>query len=343
MKRLENTLYVMTPDIYLATIGENVLLKKDGEVLGRYPLHNLKDIVTFAYSGISPKLLERCMIQGIGIAFMTAQGRLISRMQGKSEGNILLRRKQYRLSDDTVAALDVAQNIIAAKIYNEKWTVERYIRQYNERLDTTRLKAISKKLTDYIKQCSNVSDLAQLRGIEGAAQSDYFSVFDDMILNQKDEFQFKIRSRGPPLDKVNALLSFMYSVLANDIASALESVGLDAYAGVMHVDRPGRISFALDLLEELRSPLVDRFVLSLINKKEINSKHFSEESNSAVLLIDDGRRIVVKKWQERKKDIIEHPFLEEKVPWGLVPFVQALLYARFLRGDLDAYPPFLWK
>lgn len=343
MKVLQNTLYVMTPDIYLATAGENVVLKKDGDTLGRYPLHNIQDIVTFAYSGISPKLLERCMEQGIGIAFMTSHGRLISRMQGRSQGNILLRREQYRLCDDTERALAVAKHVITAKIYNEKWTLERYIRQYSERLDTSRLKSVSNTLTAYTKQCTSSANMAHLRGIEGVAQSEYFSVFDDMILNQKESFQFTIRSRRPPLDRVNALLSFMYSVLANDVASALESVGLDAYAGVMHVDRPGRISFALDLLEELRSPLVDRFVLSLINRKVVNSKDFSEESNGAVLMNDDARRTVVAKWQERKKETLVHPFLEEKIPWGLVPFVQALLYARFLRGDLDAYPPFMWK
>lgn len=343
MKVLQNTLYVMTPDIYLATTGENVVLKKDGETLGRYPLHNIQDIVTFAYSGISPKLLERCMEQGIGIAFMTSHGRLISRMQGRSQGNILLRREQYRLCDDIERALAVAKHVITAKIYNEKWTLERYIRQYSERLDTKCLKSVSNTLTAYSKQCSSAANMAHLRGIEGVAQSEYFSVFDDMILNQKEAFQFTTRSRRPPLDRVNALLSFMYSVLANDVASALESVGLDAYAGVMHVDRPGRISFALDLLEELRSPLVDRFVLSLINRKVVNSKDFSEESNGAILMNDDARRTIVAKWQERKKETLVHPFLEEKIPWGLVPFVQALLYARFLRGDLDAYPPFMWK
>lgn len=343
MKVLQNTLYVMTPDIYLATTGENVVLKKDGDTLGRYPLHNIKDIVTFAYSGISPKLLERCMEQGIGIAFMTSHGRLISRMQGRSQGNILLRREQYRLCDDIERALAVAKHVITAKIYNEKWTLERYIRQYSERLDTSRLKSVSNTLTAYTKQCTSSANMAHLRGIEGVAQSEYFSVFDDMILNQKETFQFTTRSRRPPLDRVNALLSFMYSVLANDVASALESVGLDAYAGVMHVDRPGRISFALDLLEELRSPLVDRFVLSLINRKVVNANDFSEESNGAVLMNDEARRAVIAKWQERKKETLVHPFLEEKIPWGLVPFVQALLYARFLRGDLDAYPPFMWK
>lgn len=343
MKVLQNTLYVMTPDIYLATTGENVVLKKDGETLGRYPLHNIQDIVTFAYSGISPKLLERCMEQGIGIAFMTSHGRLISRMQGRSQGNILLRREQYRLCDDIERALAVAKHVITAKIYNEKWTLERYIRQYSERLDTKRLKSVSNTLTAYSKQCSSAANMAHLRGIEGVAQSEYFSVFDDMILNQKETFQFTTRSRRPPLDRVNALLSFMYSVLANDVASALESVGLDAYAGVMHVDRPGRISFALDLLEELRSPLVDRFVLSLINRKVVNANDFSEESNGAVLMNDEARRAVIAKWQERKKETLVHPFLEEKIPWGLVHFVQALLYARFLRGDLDAYPPFMWK
>lgn len=343
MRVLQNTLYVTTPEIYLSTIGENIILKRDGEILGRYPLHHIQDIVTFAYSGISPKLLERCMEQGIGIAFMTSQGRLISRMQGRSHGNILLRRQQYRLSDDFEKSLSVSKYIIIAKIYNEKWTLERFIRQYDERINVDELRIVSKKLSKYIEQCKMLKSMDELRGVEGIAQSEYFSVFDELILNQKDSFKFVTRSRRPPLDRVNALLSFMYSVLGNDIASALESVGLDAYDGIMHVDRPGRISFALDLLEELRSPLVDRFVLMLINKKVVKAEDFSEESNGAVLLKDESRRKVISKWQERKKDVLEHPFIEEKVPWGLVPFVQALLYARFLRGDLDAYPVFMWK
>lgn len=249
----------------------------------------------------------------------------------------------YRLCDDFDRALVVSKHIISAKIYNEKWMLERYIRQYRERINSSDLCTVSQNLSRYISQCKNVKNMDELRGLEGIAQSEYFGVFDELILNQKDDFKFTVRSRRPPLDRVNALLSFMYSVLGNDVASALESIGLDAYAGVMHVDRPGRISFALDLLEELRAPLVDRFVLMLINKKVVKSNDFTEESNGAVLLCDEARRTVISKWQERKKEDLIHPFIEEKVPWGLVPFVQALLYARYLRGDLDAYPVFMWK
>lgn len=343
MKVLLNTMYITQPDMYLSTQGDTIVVLKDKKKLLQRPFHEIQDIVLFTYLGMSPELVRRCLEHGIGIAYMTPHGRLIGRLQSMSQGNILLRRTQYRIADDSEKALKIVKPIIAAKIYNEKWTVERYIRQYSERINITSLQEVSKKLTESLQNVASATSMSALRGLEGNAQAIYFSCFDTMILNQKAAFQFKIRSRRPPLTRVNALLSFLYAVLSNDIASALETVGLDAYAGFMHVDRPGRISLALDLVEEFRAALVDRFVLSIINRKLIGERDFIVEDNGAVFLNDTGRRLVLSAWQKRKQELITHPFLNEKMSWGILPFIQASLLARYLRQDLDAYPAFFWK
>lgn len=343
MRQLLNTLYITLPDVYLSVSGENIVIKQDENILARYPFHNLEDIVLFSYLGMSPKLIQKCMDYGIGICYLTPTGRFIARLRGQSKGNILLRRKQYRVADDESQSLLISQNMICAKIYNEKWTIERYRRQYEHRIDTTHLEKSSKYLSEMLTRVNEVNDVDELRGIEGISQVTYFSCFDDMILNQKEDFKFEIRSRRPPLDPLNAMLSFMYSVLSNDVASALESVGLDAYAGFMHTDRPGRISLALDLVEELRAPIADRFVLSLINMNQIKIDDFLFEDNGAVLIKEDSRKKIIGLWQERKQKTLTHPFLNEKIEWGLVPFTQAMLLARYLRDDLDGYPAFMWK
>lgn len=343
MRQLLNTLYLTLPDAYLAVSGENILIKQEEKTLARYPLHNLEDIVLFSYLGMGPKLVQKCMDYGIGVCYMSATGRFLGRLQGKSKGNVLLRRKQYRLADNESESLEISRNIIFAKIYNEKWTVQRYVRQYSERIDTQHLNNTLDYLTSLSKKVHLTSDMDELRGIEGAAQVAYFSCFDEIILNQKDDFKFEKRTRRPPLNPVNALLSYVYSILSNEVASALESVGLDAYVGFMHTDRPGRISLALDLVEELRTPIADRFVLSLINMKQIKAKDFVYEDNGAVLIKDEARKDIIKVWQGNKQKKITHPFLNEEIEWGLVPFSQAILLARYLRGDLDAYPPFMWK
>jgi CRISPR-associated protein Cas1 len=343
MKQLLNTIYITLPDVYLAASGENIVVKKDESVIARYPFHNIEDIVLFSYLGMSPQLVKKCLEYDIGICYLTPTGRFIARIKGESKGNILLRRKQYRISDDERSSLLISKNIISAKIYNERWTLERYIRQYENRINIDRLQKSSKYLYDMLQRIPDVKDLDELRGVEGSVQASYFGCFDDMILNQKEDFQFDVRSRRPPLNSVNAMLSFIYSILSNDVASALESVGLDAYAGFMHTDRPGRISLALDLVEELRAPVADRFVLSLINMNQIKKDDFIYEDNGAVLFKDEVRKKVISLWQERKNDVITHPFLNEKIKWGLVPFSQAMLLARYLRDDLDGYPAFMWK
>lgn len=343
MRHLKNTLYVTLPDVYLAVSGENILVKRDNEIIIRYPFHNIEDIVLFSYLGMSPELIKKCMDYGIGVCYLSPTGKFIARMAGQSKGNILLRRKQYRTADNTAESLAISMNIICAKIYNEKWTIERYIRQYRDRVNSSLLEERSVYLTGLIKKASGVDNIDELRGVEGLAQVTYFGCFDEMVLNQKEDFRFEARSRRPPLNPINALLSYTYSILANEVASALESVGLDAYAGFMHTDRPGRVSLALDIMEEFRGPIADRFVLSLINNNQVKKEDFIYEENGAVLMKDDCKRVIIKAWQERKQKTLVHPFLDEKIEWGLVPFVQAMLLARFLRDDLDGYPPFMWK
>lgn len=343
MRKLLNTLFVTTPDAYLALDGENIVIKKEKEKLGRVPLHNLEAIVTTGYLGASPALMRKCAEQNIGLTFLTSSGKFSSRVTGGTTGNVTLRKKQYRISDVEVESLAIARHFIIGKLYNQRWMLERMTRDNGLRIDVDQFKKISGELKKYIEDVRQVEELDSLRGIEGQAANRYFLLFDQMILQQKKEFGFYGRNRRPPLDKVNALLSLAYTLLAQECAAALETVGLDSYVGFMHQDRPGRASLALDLMEELRGIYADRFVLTLINKKIVTAKDFIKKESGAVILTDDGRKIFFKNWQEKKQEQIQHPFLGEKINWGLVPYVQALLLSRFLRDDLDGYPPFLWK
>lgn len=343
MKKLLNTLYITSPDNYLSLDGENVVIsKKDAEV-GRVPLHNLDSIITFGYTGASPALMGKCADNNISLSFMSQSGRFLARVSGEVKGNVVLRKQQYRISDDENRSVDISRNFIFGKIYNSKWVIERTIRDYPMRIDSEKLKSKSVYLSSALKNIRNSESIDQLRGFEGEAASVYFSAFDDLILNQKEDFVFRSRNKRPPLDNVNALLSFTYTLLAGMCISALETVGLDPYVGFMHKDRPGRASLALDLMEEFRSVLADRFVLTLINKKIVSSKDFFIKENGAVIMTDEARKNFIKSWQSKKQEVITHPYLEQKVEWGLVPYVQAMLLARYIRGDLDEYPPFLWK
>ena len=343
MKKLLNTLYITTPDRYLSLDGENIVIFSDNTEIARIPLHNLEAVVTFGYTGASPKLMGACAKKNIALSFMTEHGKFLARITGEVRGNVTLRKEQYRISDCEERSAAIAKSFITGKIYNSKWVLERAIRDYSLRIDGNKLKLKSQSLSKAIKLVQICEETEQLRGIEGEAASLYFSVFDDMILQQKDDFFFHARNRRPPLDNVNAMLSFAYSLLANMCASSLEAVGLDPYVGFLHKDRPGRISLALDLMEEFRSVMADRFVLTLINKRIVDNKGFTTKENGAVIMNDDTRKVFLSSWQTRKQEVIQHPFLDEKVEWGMVPYVQALLLARFIRGDLDAYPPFLWK
>lgn len=343
MRKLLNTLFVTQTNIYLSLDGDNVVLLKEDKAVGRLPLHNIESIVTFGYTGASPALMGYCARQNISIVFLTRTGRYLARVIGKSRGNVLLRKKQYKISDNELESTFIAKNFILGKIYNNKWIIERMTRDHALRIDIEKFKRISEQLSDILQEIRYSTDLERLRGWEGQAASEYYSVFNEMILQQENDFRFKGRTRRPPLDKVNAMLSFGYTLLAHDTAAALESVGLDAYVGFLHRDRPGRISLALDVMEELRGVYVDRFVLSLINRRTINKDHFKIKENRAVLLNDNGRRLFLESWHNKKQEKITHPFLQERISWGLVPYVQSLLLARFLRGDLEEYPPFLWK
>ena len=343
MKKLLNTLYITSENSYLALDGENVVVLEGKEEIGRVPLHNLEGIVSFGYRGTSPALMGACADRNISLSYLTPQGKFLASVSGKISGNVLLRQQQYDSSRDEKISLDVARTCILGKIFNARWVLERAVRDHGMQIDVDLVKNASGYLKNSLKRIQCCQSKEQLRGYEGEAASVYFSAFDQLILQQKRDFKFQGRNRRPPLDNVNALLSFVYTLLTNQITSALEVVGLDPYVGYLHTDRPGRVSLSLDLVEELRSVFADRFVLSLINKKIVSGKNFSKKENGAVLLNEEGRKKILVEWQNRKKEMLTHPYLKEKVEWGMVPYVQAMLLARYLRGDLDGYPVFLWK
>lgn len=343
MRKLLNTLFVTSEDSYLALENKNIVVLNGDEKKGQFPLSILEGILCFSYRGASPALMGACAKQGIQLCFMTPNGRFLARTCGEDRGNVLLRKRQYRISDDPEQSCLIARNFIFGKVYNMRWMIERTVRDHPMRVESDELKRLSRQMADQLPAIAEATDLDVLRGLEGEASSRYFAAFDQMILNQKEDFCFKDRNRRPPMDNVNALLSFAYTMLANDCGAALESVGLDSYVGFLHRDRPGRASLSLDLMEELRGPMADRMVLTLINTRAIQAKHFRKQADHAVLLNDEGRKVFLSAWQERKREPLTHPYLKEKIYWGLVPYVQALLLARYLRGDLDGYPPFLWK
>ncbi|MDR3292491.1 MAG: type I-C CRISPR-associated endonuclease Cas1c [Clostridiales bacterium] len=344
MKKLLNTLYVTKPETFLALENETVLVKENDEILLRVPLLNLEGIVHFGYTiGASPALMAECTKRNIALTFLTENGKFLASIIGESKGNVTLRKEQYRISDDTQRNCVYARIFVFGKLHNAKWVLERATRDYELRIDTEAVKKESAQISEAMKQTLDCTDVDYLRAIEGNAAQSYFRVFNELILQNKEFFKFDGRNRRPPTDPINALLSFAYVLLAADCRHALETVGLDAFVGFMHKDRPGRASLALDLMEELRAPFADRFVLSLINRQEINPKDFRITESGAVLLTDDAKKKFLSAWQNKKKEVITHPFLEEKIEWGIVPHAQALLLARTIRGDLEAYPVFLWK
>jgi len=343
MRHFLNTLFILSEDSYLTLDGENIVVFSGEEIKGRFPLHTMENILYFGYKGASPALMGACAKKGISLCFLKPGGRFLARVSGKSCGNVLLRKKQYRISDSEDMSCHIAKYFIIGKIYNGRWILERATRDHALRVDVEKLKKKSNSMAESLKLVDGCADLDTLRGIEGKAAQEYFEVFDELILHNEEHFYFHGRTRRPPLDNVNALLSFAYTLLSNDCAGALESVGLDAYVGFLHRDRPGRESLALDLMEELRGVIAERFVISLINGRIMIPKYFVQNENGAVLLTDDGRKVFLSAWQKKKQETLTHPYLKEKMPWGLVPYVQALLLSRYLRGDMDAYPPFFWK
>lgn len=343
MKKLLNTLYVTSENSYLGLDGENIVVFEEQKEIGRLPLHNLEGIVSFGYRGTSPALMGACVDRNISLCYLTPQGKFLARVTGKVRGNVILRKQQYDTGKDEEKSLTIAKTCILGKVYNSRWVLERAVRDHAMQIDAEKVKAASMQLKASLERIQNCTSKDQLRGYEGEAASIYFGVFNELILQQKKDFQFQGRTKRPPMDTVNAMLSFAYTLLTNQIMSALECVGLDLCVGYLHTERPGRSSLALDMVEELRSVMADRFVLSLINKKIISGKNFTKKENGAVLMDDELRKKFLTEWQNRKKEVITHPYLREKVEWGMVPYVQAMLLARYLRGDLDEYPVFLWK
>lgn len=343
MKKLGNTLYVTTPEAYLSLDGENVVVKKDDATAMRLPLHNLESVVCFNYTGVSPALLGACAERQVALTFLKPSGQFLARVSGRVHGNVSLRRRQYELSCQDAARVEIARSMLLGKVANSRKVVERALRDHRMLVDAAALEEASGFLKATQTDILAADNLDSLRGLEGHAAKRYFGVFDHMVLQQKADFRFDERSRRPPLDNINALLSFLYSLLTHDAVAALETVGLDPQMGFLHVDRPGRPSLALDLVEELRAPVVDRLVLSLVNLKQVQGAGFTRKESGGVLMDDATRKEVLTAWQKRKQEVILHPFLKERVPYGLLPHVQAMLLARHLRGDLDGYPPFFWN
>lgn len=346
MKRLLNTLYVTSEGAWLRKDGANLVVEVDGVEKGRAPLHMLDGVVVFGRAGASPALMAACAEAGITLSFCEPNGRFQARVEGARSGNVLLRRTQYRTADDPAARVAVVRGIVAAKAANQRTVLLRALRDHGPGLAPdagTALQAAANRLADAARRTLVAADVDALRGIEGEAAAVYFAVFDHLIRPADQAFRFRGRSRRPPLDRINALLSFLYAMLGHDCRAALEAHGLDPQVGFLHADRPGRAGLALDLMEELRPVLADRLALSLVNRGQVQAGDFVVEEAGAVRLSDAARKTVLVSWQERKRDELTHPFLGEKAPLGLVAHLQAQLLARTLRGDLDGYPAFIWR
>jgi len=343
MRRLLNTLFVMTDGSYLKKEGESVVVKVKKEVKLRLPIHNLSGIVCFGRVVCSPVLLGFCAHRGVAVSFLSPNGRYLARVQGPTSGNVLLRREQYRRADQISECTPIARSIVLAKVANCRTSLQRAIRDHCETGDLSPMKKAVTGLEQCIRDVKGEDDLDRIRGFEGYASRTYFDVFNDMITGQKESFVLEGRTRRPPLDNVNALLSFIYTILLHDVSSALETVGLDPQVGFFHRFRPGRPSLALDLMEEFRPVLADRLALSLINLRQVSPLGFAKEETGGVKMNEETRRVVLTAYQKRKQEEIMHPFLAEKIPMGMIYFAQALLLAQYLRGDLDGYPPFFWK
>ncbi len=343
MKQHLNTMFVTTEGTYLAKDGQTVQVKVEQKTLLRVPLINLDGIVCFGRVSCSPQLMAACAEAGVTISFLSPYGKFRAAVVGFSPGNVLLRREQYRAADSEDRSCQIARNIVAAKIANSRTVLMRSARDGPCPETAQALQQTATAMLDPLDSARKATLLDSLRGNEGDAAAKYFGVFEQMINDPDSGFRFNGRSRRPPLDEINALLSFLYTMLTHDARSACEAAGLDAAVGFLHRDRPGRPGLALDLIEEFRPYLVDRLVLSLINRKQITLSDFETTESGAVLLQDKSRKTVLEAWQKRKQEEITHPFLEEKTTVGLLVHLQARLLARHLRGDLDAYPPFIWK
>lgn len=343
MRKMLNTLYVTTQGAYLNKEGETVVVNIEREARLRLPIHTLGSIVCFGQVSCSPFLLGLCAKNDVAVSFMTSYGKFLARVQGPVAGNVLLRREQYRQADDLRASARLARMFVLGKVANCRTILSRAMRDHADKIDTVGMEEIVRQYSRVSRKLLHEEDLDNIRGIEGRAANDYFSLFNHLIVSQKEDFVFAGRNRRPPLDRVNCLLSFLYSLLYHDARSALESVGLDPAVGFLHRDRPGRLSLALDLMEEFRPVLADRLALSLINLGQVRKKGFTVMESGAVSMDDDTRKTLLTEYQKRKQVDIEHPFLKEKIPFGMLLFAQAQLLSRYLRGDLEEYPPFIWR
>lgn len=346
MKKLLNTLYVTREDAWLRKDGANIVVEADGVEIGRAPLHMLDGVISFGRIGASPRLMAACADGGIALSWLEPSGRFLARVEGVRTGNVLLRRTQYRWADDPARSVPIVRAIVAAKTANQRAVARRALRDHAGAMGppaAAELEAVERRLSRIGERTLVTADVDELRGLEGEAGQVYFSVFDHFVRVDGDAFRFAGRSRRPPLDRLNALLSFLYAMLGHDCRSALEAHGFDPQVGFLHADRPGRASLALDLMEELRPVLADRLALSLINRRQLAAEDFVVEEAGGIRLTDAARKTVLVAWQERKRETLRHPFLAESAPLGLLPALQAQLLARHLRGDLDGYPAFFWK
>jgi CRISP-associated protein Cas1 len=341
MRALLNTLYITTQGAYLKKDGETVIVSVEKETRLRVPIHTLSGIVCFGNVACSPFLMGFCAERQVGLSFLSEHGRFLARVEGETKGNVLLRREHYRIADSGSASTEIARGFLIGKLANSRQVLLRGGREREDPVEVENLDRAAAYLARQLKEVEKKDSLEGLRGLEGDAARTYFGAFPHLILSDSPAFEFRERSRRPPLDPVNALLSYLYTLLTHDVRGALESVGLDSFVGFLHRDRPGRAGLALDLMEELRPFVADRLALSLINRKQIREEHFRSAETGAVYLNDDGRKIVLTAWQTKKQEELSHPFLGEKLAIGLVPFVQAVLLARTIRRELDSYPPFL--
>ena len=343
MRKLLNTLYVSSQGSYLKKEGETVVVEREKQRVLQLPIHTLNGIICFGNVLCSPFLLGFCAERDVSVSFLSEHGRFLASVRGPVSGNVLLRRQQYRIADDEQKTRQIAANVVSGKLANCRVVINRTIRDHAAKVNREVLKEASEKISKIIDRIPRTTSADEVRGLEGQAAAKYFHIFNHLIIDQKEDFVFTERNRRPPLDEVNALLSFVYTLLAHDVRSALETVGLDPAVGFLHRDRPGRPGLALDIMEEFRPVIADRLVLSLINRKQLGKKGFTRAASGAVTMADDTRKTILTEYQNRKQDHIYHPYIEETVPIGLLFFIQANLMARFIRGDIDGYPPFFWR
>ena len=343
MRKLLNTLYVTTQGAWVARDGQTVVVRVEHEDRLRLPIHTLSSLVCFGNVAVTPPAMSLCAESGVAISFLTEHGHFLARVQGPVSGNVLLRREQYRRADDPAASAAIARAVVIGKVANSRAVLLRAARERGDSPESTQMLAAAARLGQALRDLPDADSVDRVRGLEGDAARAYFGAFDHLIEVAKDGFFFRERSRRPPLDNMNALLSFLYTLLVHDARAALETVGLDPAVGFLHRDRPGRPGLALDLMEEMRPLLGERLALTLVNRQQVKPEGFQKTESGAVTMDDATRKTVLVAYQTRKQEEITHPFLDEKLPVGMIAYAQALLLARYLRGDLDAYPPFFWK